>query len=251
MLTFRLGIAAIGIAVALFSPFARADEDPALREEVRRLREDVRQLQLELREIKQAGSPRRTASGWEVLEGLVLHPENSPRLGASDARLALIEFSDYQCPYCARHFGDTMPQIEREFVATGRLMVVASPFPLERMHPLALKAAQAARCAGQQDKFWEMHARLFQHQRRLEPWTAHADALNLDSSRFETCMADATGPEAIHREMQEALKAGINSTPTFLLALNTAEGLKVIRRVRGAAPFAAFKAEIEALLKTE
>ena len=168
-----------------------------------------------------------------------------------NAQITIIEFADYQCPYCARHFTDTMPEIEREFVATGKLMVVASEFPLERMHPLALKAAQAARCAGEQGKFWEMHARLFRNQRRLEPWTAHAEALALDEPRFDACLSAAKDTDEIRRNVQEALKAGVNSTPTFLLALNTPEGLKVIRRVRGAAPFAAFKAEIEALTKGE
>lgn len=251
MILLRYLFAAIGIAAWLFAAHAGADDDPALRDEVRRLREDVRQLQQEMRDLKQAGAPRRTATGWEIVDGLVLHPENSPRLGAADARLALIEFSDYQCPYCARHFTDTMPEIEREFVATGKLMVVASEFPLERMHPLALKAAQAARCAGEQGKFWEMHARLFRNQRRLEPWTAHAEALALDEPRFDACLSAAKDTDEIRRNVQEALKAGVNSTPTFLLALNTPEGLKVIRRVRGAAPFAPFKAEIEALTKGE
>lgn len=252
MMTLRTLFAAFGLAASLLTPMARADDDPALRDEVRRLREDVRQLQQEMRDLRQtAGAPRRTATGWEVVDGLVLHPEDSPRLGAANARIALIEFSDYQCPYCARHFTDTMPQIEREFVATGKLMVVASEFPLERMHPLALKAAQAARCAADQGKFWQMHARLFQNQRRLEPWSAHAEALKLDAPRFDACMAEAKGTEDIRRNVQEAVKAGVNSTPTFLLALNTPDGLKVVRRVRGAAPFAAFKAEIEALLQAE
>lgn len=224
-----------------------ADED--LRSELRQLREDVSALQQRLRDLERAQQPRRTAAGWEAFEGPTIRPEGAPRRGDASAPYALIEFSDYQCPYCAKHFAETLPSIERELIGSGKVQYFVSEFPLERMHPLALKAAQAARCAGDQDRFWEMHARLFANQRALEPFEAHALALGLDGERFGTCMRDDRRTAELRRNTLEAGKAGISSTPTFLLAQVTPEGLKVIRRLRGAAPFGAFKAEIESLAK--
>jgi protein-disulfide isomerase len=220
--------------------------DADLRDEVRKLREDVRALQQDMRELKQSLSTRRPG-GWEKVE-IVLGPEDSPQRGAPDAPLVLIEFSDYQCPYCARHFMDTYPQLDREFIAAGKLRYIVAEFPLVHLHPLAIKAAEAARCAREQGKFWEMHARLFANQRQLEPWSAHAQALGLDAAAFEACMSSDRYAGEIQRNAAEAQRGGINSTPTFLLGMGSGELVRVVRRLRGAAPYPAFKAELEALL---
>ena len=219
-----------------------------LRDEVRRLREDLSALQQEFRDFKQTLTPRRTGTGWEKVDGLTLNPEDSPQRGAPEASLVLIEFSDYQCPYCARHFADTLPQIERDFIAPGKLRYIVAEYPLEQMHPLAVKAAVAARCAGDQGRFWDMHARLFTNQRQLEPWSAHAEALGLDSARFESCLQNRTYAAQVRTNAAEAQRAGVKSTPTFLLAFAAGSEVHVVRRLRGAAPYQAFKAEIEALL---
>lgn len=234
----------------LSGPVARAADDD-VRGELKQLKDEVRALEQRLRDLERAQQPRRTSNGWEAFEGPTIRPEGAPRRGQASAPYALIEFSDYQCPYCARHFAETMPQIERELIGSGKVQYFVSEFPLERLHPLALKAAQAARCAGDQDRFWEMHARLFTNQRALEPFEGHAQALGLDGEKFGACMGDAQRTAEVRRNTTEAAKAGIASTPTFLLAQVTPEGLKVIRRLRGAAPFGAFKAEIESLSKTE
>jgi protein-disulfide isomerase len=179
---------------------------------------------------------------------MVVSPEDSPARGQADAPLVLIEFSDYQCPYCARYFAQTYPQLERDFVATGKLRYVAAEFPLPQLHPLAIKAAEAARCARDQGKFWEMHARLFASQRQLEPWAAHSQALGLDGVAFETCMSSGRHVEEIQRNAAQAQRGGIASTPTFLLGMADGDTVRVVRRLRGAAPYPAFKAELESLL---
>lgn len=242
----QLGLGCVLLLVAYVSGATARGAETDLREEMRQLREEVRVLQREMQELKQALGARR-AGGWEPVE-MVLSPEASPAQGRSDAPLVLIEFTDYQCPYCARHFTQTYPQIERDFVATGKLRYVAAEFPIPQLHPLAVKAAQAARCARDQDRFWEMHARLFANQRQLEPWSAHAQALGLDVGRFDACMSEARDLPEIERNVAQAQRGGIASTPTFLLGLADGGSVRVVRRLRGAAPYAAFKSEIESLL---
>jgi len=126
--------------------------------------------------------------------------------------------------------------------------------PLERIHPLAFKASEATHCAEEQDKYWEMHARLFENQKALEPWSGHAEALGLDVAAFDTCMSSDKHAEAVRKDMAEARKAGATGTPSFVLALTDpdnptqVEGLVFLR---GAQPFPAFKSAIDNALEAE
>jgi protein-disulfide isomerase len=122
--------------------------------------------------------------------------------------------------------------------------------PLESIHKLAFKAAEAANCAGEQGKFWEMHDRLFANQKTLEPWKAHAEAVGLDVSKFEGCLNAGKQAEEIRKDMAEAQKAGVTGTPLFFLAYTDPNSSKVktLFRLSGAQPFSAFKAQIDKLL---
>ena len=124
--------------------------------------------------------------------------------------------------------------------------------PLERIHSLAFKAAEASHCAGDQGKYWEMHDRLFANQRSLEPWEGHASALGLDVEAFNACLDEGTHAAAIRRDMAEASKAGATGTPSFVLAHTDPEDpakVKGISFIRGAQAFPAFQAQIDAALK--
>jgi protein-disulfide isomerase len=122
--------------------------------------------------------------------------------------------------------------------------------PLESIHKLAFKAAEAANCAGEQGKFWEMHDRLFENQKNFEPWKAHAEAIGLDVPKFEACLNAGKQAEEIRRDMAEAQKAGATGTPVFFLAYTdpSSSKVKTVARLSGAQPFAAFKAQIDKLL---
>jgi protein-disulfide isomerase len=100
---------------------------------------------------------------------VVLSVDGAPSMGNGDAKVTLIEFSDYQCSFCGRHFSQTLPRLMTEYVKTGKVKYVLRDFPLEPIHPLAFKAAEAARCASDQGKYWEMHDRLFSNQQALGP----------------------------------------------------------------------------------
>jgi hypothetical protein len=123
--------------------------------------------------------------------------------------------------------------------------------PLESIHKFAFKAAQAARCAGEQGKYWEMHDRLFENQKALEPWTPHAEAVGLDIAKFDTCLASGKFDSEIRRDMSEARKAGVTGTPAFMIGRTdpASSQTKVLAVLKGAKAFGDFKVEIDGLLE--
>ena len=128
---------------------------------------------------------------------------------------------------------------------------VVLDMPLEAIHPSAFKASEATHCAQEQDKFWEMHDRLFAHQRNLEPWKAHAEALNLDVDKFETCLKSDQYAAAIRKDMAEGQKAGVRGTPSFVLARTDPDDVSKVKGlvfIRGAQGFDQFKAQIDKAL---
>jgi protein-disulfide isomerase len=128
---------------------------------------------------------------------------------------------------------------------------VVRDFPLEAIHHDALKAAEAAHCAGERGAFWPMHARLFAYQTdlTLEELPAHAQALGLDVAAFRQCVESSRYAARVHRDVAEGRRAGIDSTPSFLLGGPAPDQkVRVVRMIRGAQPFAAFKEIIESLL---
>jgi protein-disulfide isomerase len=238
--------------------------DP-LRQEIQELREEIRALKAELREVKSLlrGRPAPAAPAVPAPAAPAPAPLAPPRTpevdlgdnpakGKAGAPVTLVEFSDFQCPFCARYVRDTYPEIVREYVETGKLRYVFMDLPLESIHRLAFRAAEAAHCAGEQDRYWEMHDRLFENQRRLEPWAAHAQALEMDVTRFEECLAAGRHAASVRRDMEEARKAGVNSTPVFLLGRTDPAGSRLRASVvlRGAYSLARFQAEIERLLES-
>ena len=133
---------------------------------------------------------------------------------------------------------------------TGKLRYVVRDFPLEAIHPQAFKAAEAARCAGDQGKYWEMHVLLFANQRALgaADLPKHAATLGLDGAKFQTCLEKGTHADAVRRDLAEGNKAGVRGTPTFFLGVIDNGRVRVTRVIRGAQPADAFKAAIDAAL---
>jgi len=144
-----------------------------------------------------------------------------------------------------------MPQIDEAYLKTGRLKYVVRDFPLEKIHPEAFKAAEAAHCAGDKGAFWPMHARLFDHQNDLavEELSGHAKALGLDVNAFRQCLDSGKYALRVHRDLADGIRAGVNSTPTFFIGVPAPDQkMRVVRMIRGAQPFTAFKELIDGLL---
>src|SRR5262249_5555499 len=154
-------------------------------------------------------------------------------------------FSDYQCPFCARHFRGTLAEIDRDYVKTGKVRYVFRDLPIASLHPQAFQAAEAAHCAGDQGKYWEMHDRLFANQADLErnDLSTHARALGLDLPAFEQCVNTNTHATEIQQSLLEAQQAGAGGTPTFFLGVTetTDTNMKPSQIIVGAQPYASFK----------
>jgi len=169
-------------------------------------------------------------------------------VGRADAPVTIIEFSDLQCPYCASHALNVFPEIKRDYIDTGKVRYVARDFPLA-MHPFALPAAVATRCAGEQGKFWEYRHALFDRQNEIAtaPYDALAAELELDVPRFATCRKDGAQEAAVRKDMALAGSNKVTSTPTFLLG-RVVNGKLEGQGFAGAKPYEEFAARIDAVL---
>jgi protein-disulfide isomerase len=145
-----------------------------------------------------------------------------------------------------------MPQLDAEYIRTGKLRYAVRDFPLESIHPHAFKAAEAAHCAGEQGRYWEMHDRLFAHHRGLTAadLPGHAQAVGLDGAKFQSCLQAGRHAARVRRDLSEGQKAGVRGTPSFFLVVQEPndQSVKVLKVLRGALPFAQFKAAIDEAL---
>src|SRR5262245_44258871 len=159
---------------------AESPDGTTLSSDVTKLKRDMEAVQRDLQEIKNL--LRRAGAMPEEFKSITLGLGDGPFKGASDARVTLVEFTDYQCPFCARHQKETVPQLIDKYVKTGKVKYVVRDFPLESIHPAAVKAAEAPHCAGDSGKYWEMQERLFANPKSMAPddLVAHAQALGLD-----------------------------------------------------------------------
>jgi protein-disulfide isomerase len=172
--------------------------------------------------------------------------------GSPTAKVAIVEFSDYECPFCGRHAQQTIPQLTRDYVDSGMVRYIFKNLPLESIHPNAFQAAVAAECAGEQDKYWPMHDQLFANQRALDAASLvhHGRTAGLDVARFQQCVGSGKHDARIRQDLTEAGGVGATSTPSFFIAVVTPGDTKVraVRMIRGAHPFATFKTAIDDVL---
>lgn len=176
--------------------------------------------------------------------------DDDPMLGDEDATVTLIEFTDYQCPYCARHFTQTYNQIKENYVDTGKVKMVVRDFPLS-FHPHAQKAAEASECANDQGKFWEMHDLLFTN---ASTWSPSADAvltfkqyaadLKLDTKTFNECLDGGNKRQEVLDDMSDGSASGISGTPGFWIIGEDGKG----KKISGAYPYDTFKAAFDEML---
>jgi protein-disulfide isomerase len=166
--------------------------------------------------------------------------------GNPDAAVTIIEFTDYQCPFCTRHNADTLPQLKENYIDTGKVYYVVKDFPLTSIHPQAVKAAEAARCAGEQDAYLAMHDVLFEQQ---PEWSGNLDAANvfityaadlgLDTDAFSACLNSGEMETAVLDNMSEGTSFGVSGTPAFFI-----NGILVA----GALPYDSFAQGLDGML---
>jgi protein-disulfide isomerase len=140
-----------------------------------------------------------------------------PSRGPQDAPVTVVEFTDYQCPFCARHYQLTYPRLLQEY--GDRIQYVVRNFPIVQNHPHAAKVAEAAECAFDQGRFWQYHDRLFENSSGLdnESLKHYARALGLDSSRFDLCLDSGEKSRIVARDLKDGRRYGVRGTPTFFI----------------------------------
>jgi protein-disulfide isomerase len=194
------------------------------------------------------------AQSWAAQKGPKISVADDPSMKEGNPGLVLIEVSDFQCPFCGRGARDVLPQVYDKFVRTGKVELIFLDFPLP-MHPDASKAAAAAACAADQNKFWEMHHELFAHQDALssEQLAGYAGNVGLDVAAFQKCISSGKVVPGIREDMRTVQNLGINSTPAYLLGRRIPGGDKVqiLDTIKGAQKYEIFEEKIKALLTSE
>jgi protein-disulfide isomerase len=173
---------------------------------------------------------------------------DAPIKGNPDAPVTIVEYSDFQCPFCLRHFQNTMPELEN-YIDTGQVRYVFKDFPIHSIHPQAQKAHESARCArelGGSNAFWEMHDLLFANQNEWAGAGNHVDIFKdlaseagLDRQQFAECLDSGRYADAVNADLAEGTRLGVTGTPAFFI-----NG----QRVSGAQPFSVFQQIIDTLL---
>ncbi len=140
---------------------------------------------------------------------------SQPALGAKDAKVTVVEYSDFQCPYCSKA-GPIAHAMLQQYDGKVKLMYVNYPLPF---HQYAYKAAEASECALDQGKFWEYHDMLFENQDRLaaNDLKGYAKTLGLDTAKFNSCLDNGEKISAVESDISQAKRTGVTGTPTFMI----------------------------------
>jgi protein-disulfide isomerase len=205
---------------------------PAITRFLTEQREDAARLAL-INELRKGGPPVRVMMDAPRFE--VELSKDDPAVGEAKAPVTVIEFSDFQCPYCLRA-APTLKKIRQQYGDKVRL--VWKDFPLTQIHPEAFKAGEAGHCAAEQGKFWDYHDQLFGNQAELRPddLKRHAATIGLDASKFNACLDTSKYAERVRDGVAQGTRLGVNSTPTVFI-----NG----RRISGAQAYEVFAGVIE------
>jgi len=181
--------------------------------------------------------------------------DDDPVIGDPNAPISIIEFSDFQCPFCARFHIQTLPSILEEYVDQGKVKLIFRDFPIQNIHPNALPASVAAECANEQGKFKEMHDELFDNQKEwsgLETANAmllfskYALEIGLEQEIFDSCLTNGKYIEEIRNDLNDGRDYGVSGTPGFFIGNDQVGYVEL----KGAQPFESFKKVIDAQLNT-
>jgi protein-disulfide isomerase len=222
-------------------------------DELRRGQEQLRKDLAEIKALLQERASRVESPAARMPPPMVsLNVHGEPFRGSAAARVAILEYSDFDCTYCATYAREIYPLIDQAYVQTGKVKYFFRDLPGPE-HPNALFKARVARCAGDQDRFWQAHDRLFKDQRAFDgPGLAQfTKEMGLDEPTFQACISSDRYLDAIQRSANLATSMRINGTPAFLIGVISDDG-SVIRASKvflGAESFQAFRAVLDELLK--
>jgi protein-disulfide isomerase len=166
---------------------------------------------------------------------------DSPMLGNKNAKVTIVEFSDFQCPFCKQFADATFPQIKKDYIDTGKVKFIYRHYPLRAIHPEAYRAALSSECAKEQGKFWEFHDEDYKNQTTLsvDAFKQFAQTIGLNTSKFNTCLDSEKYKKVVEEDEALGNGVGVNGTPAFFV-----NG----KLISGALPYDSFKTVIDAAL---
>lgn len=165
-------------------------------------------------------------------------------LGDPNAKVTIVEFGDYQCPFCKKFFDEIEPRLREEYIKTGEVRMVYRDFPLESIHPYARSAAEASQCAAEQNKFWAYHDLLLGRQSEIPnaDFAKWAGDLGLNAGKFRECYQNQRYAGEVSQDFNDGMKLGVRGTPaTFING----------KLISGAQPYEVFKVAIDTELQKQ
>jgi protein-disulfide isomerase len=204
------------------APAAQSAADyQALRKELDLMRERIAQMQKEIDALKTAPPTAAAGAAGPIvpMTNVTFNLSKAPLKGGASARVAMVELSDFECPFCGRYARETAPQLMKQYVDSKRIAYAFLHLPVAT-HAFAFKAAEAAACAGDQGKFWEMHDVLFARQgSALAPafLPAKGDAVGLDKTTYHTCLSTSRHAPTIQADLAQIARFPRTGTPTFYI----------------------------------
>jgi protein-disulfide isomerase len=234
------------LPLALLLPLAAQDagkDEGITRQQADQILNELRQIR-QLLEKQQAQAPR---DREEQAIKTKLNLEGFTMLGSKEAPLTIVEFTDYQCPFCQRFHTTSFPDLKKNYIDTGKVRFYSRDLPLD-FHPNAMRAAQAARCANEQGQFWKLRDVMGANPNKLDMDSLLADAadLKMDVSAFRACVESEKYKNAVQTDVMEALKIGASGTPTFVIGKSTSDGVDGELMV-GAQPYSLFDQKLKEL----
>ena len=231
------------------------------REEIGNLRKQIQDIQKTQQQILEELKELRTLLESKSAEGKTAPPQvislnvhGEGFEGSAGAQLAVVEYSDFECPYCGQYARETYPRIVADYVNTGKIKYYFRDLPLP-IHPNAMLAAESARCAGEQGKFWQMHDSLFANQSALssKQLTDRTQTLGIDKGKFLDCMTSEKYSQAIRRSAAGAGRMGISGTPAFAIGVVASNGdvVNVSQLVLGIQSYEDFKLLLDEMLSSQ
>jgi protein-disulfide isomerase len=248
-------LAVVALPIVAHAQRANAPDPAALQKRNAALEAGQKEILKELQEIKALLQPKTATapSAQPAAPASQVSIANSPSRGDVKAKVTIVEFSDFECPFCGRYTRETYQQIQHEYVDTGKVRYVFRNLPIESLHPKAFGAAIAGECAREQGKFWEMHDEMFRNQRALaQPGLVlTARTIGLDVTAFERCLATEGPQKKVRQDMADAASLAASATPVFFFAVEEKDGKAlVLQKITGAKTFAVFKTALDTLLNS-